>query len=200
MRFVDAAGTSVHYQTAGTDEGAALTFLFLHGAAFTSATWVENGVLEAVSVEDFRSIAIDLPGYGQSSPTDLTNEHVVPEIMAALHLDATKTIIVAPSISGTFILPSFQRGSLRDLAGFVGVAPVGSADFAASLSEPLSVRALAVWGDGDGADPRGQAEALARAFASSEVVVVPDAGHAAYNQQPALFAALLLDFARSIVA
>ena len=174
--------------------------MFLHGAAFTSDTWVENGILDASSQGAVQSIAVDLPGYGESERVDLDEADFIPALLVALDLAPAATLIISPSMSGIYSLSALAAGYIDDLAGFVGVAPSGSSGFAASLAEPLPVPALAVWGDGDGSDPLGQAQALASGFVNGEPVVIADAGHAAYNQQPEVFTTLIRDFAATLDA
>ncbi len=195
---VSVGGASIRYQTAGLSDDAPLTFLFLHGAAFTSETWIENGILAGSSDGDAQSIAIDLPGYGESESPSLSDEEFVPEAIRSLGLTPEETIIVSPSVSGMFTLPALRRGSLDGLAGFVGVAPVGSDGFADSLGAPLVIAMRAVWGDGDGADPLAAANALAAGFVGGETRLISDAGHAAYNQQPQVFTELLREFANTL--
>ena len=76
---------------------------------------------------------------------------------------------------------------------FVPVAPVGSSTFA-NEGTLVEVPALVIWGDGDGNDPRAAAERLVEGFVAAEVLVLPDAGHAAYQQQPEAFSDALLAF------
>ncbi|MEZ5225489.1 MAG: alpha/beta hydrolase [Acidimicrobiales bacterium] len=59
---------------------------------------------------------------------------------------------------------------------------------------PVDVPALVVWGDRDGVDPQAAAERLADGFLDAEVLVMGDAGHAAYESQPKAFTVALLDF------
>lgn len=39
-----------------------LTFLFLHGAAFTSSDWEDLGTLSLLGALGFKTLAVDLPG------------------------------------------------------------------------------------------------------------------------------------------
>ena len=195
---VEVGGAAVRYQSAGLSDDAPLTFLFLHGAAFTSETWIENGILVASSEGVAQSIAIDLPGFGESGTPSLSDEEFLPEALRSLGLTPDETIIISPSLSGQFALPALRRGSLDGLAGFVGVAPVGSDGFATSVAAPLEIPMRAVWGDGDGADPQAAASALAAGFFDAQTVVIAGAGHAAYNDQPAVFTELLREFANTV--
>ncbi len=176
---------------AATNDG---VVLFLHGAAFTSQTWVTNGILEAVAAAGHRALAIDLPGSGSSDDVDLDDEEFLASLFDALDLDPASTVIVSPSMSGIFSLPALRDPFFADLAGYVPVAPSGAGSFADD-GPPVGVPALLVWGDGDGSDPRGAADRLAEGFVDAEVLIISDAGHTAYQQQPKAFTDALLAFA-----
>ncbi len=169
------------------------TVLFLHGAAYTSQTWVQNEILAAVAAAGIDAIAIDLPGFGTSDRTGLEDEEFLAGLFVALDLDPATTIVISPSMSGGFSLPALRHPFFANLAGYVPVAPVGVNGFT-SDGPALDIPALVVWGDGDGGDPQGSAEALASSFNNSTILILPDAGHAAYQQQPELFAQALIDF------
>ena len=169
------------------------TVLFLHGAAYTSQTWVQNEILAKVAEAGIDVIAIDLPSYGTSGRTGLESEEFLAGLFASLELDPATTTIVSPSMSGGFSLPALRQPFFADLAGYVPVAPVGSGAFVAA-GPALDIPALVIWGDGDGGDPQSAAEALAASFTTSTVLILPDAGHAAYQQQPELFAQALIEF------
>lgn len=45
--------------------------LVLHGAAFTSDTWVDNGIMAAVAVGSTSAVAVDLPGFGETPRSEI---------------------------------------------------------------------------------------------------------------------------------
>jgi len=97
--------------------------ILLHGAAFSSATWVETRTLDALSSSNIRGVAIDLPGFGKSrsvqKPSDTIgylNEFYPEE----------KFVLVSPSMSGTYSVPFLKEKGTERLAGYVPVAPVGA--------------------------------------------------------------------------
>ncbi len=178
-------------------EGTGVTVLFLHGAAYTSQTWVDNDILAATADAGHRAIAVDLPGSGSSDRVDVVEEAFLTELFPALDLDPAATVIVSPSMSGIFSLPALRDPFFIDLAGYVPVAPSGAGSFAGD-GPPVDTPALLVWGDGDGNDPDAAAARLAEGFTNAEVLILADAGHAAYQQQPEAFTASLLAFVDSL--
>lgn len=190
------AGSNVVVVSASAPS-ADMTVLFLHGAAFTSETWIENGILLAVASSDINALAIDLPGFGSSARTDLANDQFLSELILELDLDPKRTVIVSPSMSGGLSLPALRNPVLQDLAGYVPVAPVGVEAFLTN-GPAVATPALVIWGDQDGSDPRRAATNLASGFSTASVLILPDAGHAAYQHQPDLFSEALINFVRSL--
>ncbi len=170
-----------------------VTVLFLHGAAFSSQTWIDNGILGAVAEAGHRTVAVDLPGFGGSDRVDVDEEDFLTKLFETLELAPGSAVIVSPSMSGIFSLPALRDPFFADLAGFVPVAPSGAATFADD-GVAVDVPALLVWGDRDGSEPRAAAERLGEGFVTSEVLILPDAGHAAYQDQPDLFTDAMLRF------
>ncbi len=189
--------TVVEVAPSGDAEAQPMAVLFLHGAAYTSQTWVANGILASVAEAGHRSVAIDLPGSGTSDSVDVDEADFLAALLPALELDPATTVVVSPSMSGIFSLPALRTDALADLAGYVPVAPSGASSFADG-GPPVDVPALLVWGDGDGNDPQAAAERLGEGFTDAEVLVLADAGHAAYEQQPEAFTDALLTFIASL--
>jgi abhydrolase domain-containing protein 14 len=179
---------ALHGLAAGAADGSPV--LLLHGQAFNSGTWKELGTLVLLADNGARALAIDLPGFGQSSAVKADPDTFLAEIMPVLGLD--RPIVVAPSMSGRFLFP-FMIGHPDRLAGVVLVAPVGIERFGQSLRN-LDLPALIVWGDQDRVMPVAGANRLAACLAGSRTLILRGARHPCYLDRPAEFHAALLEF------
>lgn len=69
-RFLTAAGVRVHLHEAGPSEGPLL--LLIHGGAPGAYGWGNFGQNVAAFAENFRTVVVDLPGYGRSDKPVIT--------------------------------------------------------------------------------------------------------------------------------
>ena len=168
--------------------------LLLHGARYTSATWRELGTLDALAREGFRAIAIDLPGFGQSPPSNVPQDQLLARLLAALELQ--RPVVVAPSMSGAVALPLASRKP-ELLAGLVAIAPGAIERYDGELAGS-ALPALIVWGSDDDIIPLAEADRLTGAMPQARKVVFPGAGHACYLEAPEHFHAELAAFARAL--
>ncbi len=188
---VEVGGASIVTLVAGPPDAPAL--LLLHGARFSSETWRELGTLEHLASAGLRVVAVDLPGYGGSTSTELEAGKFLAQLVEALGLE--RPVVVAPSMSGAFAFP-FVLDHGASCGGFVPVASAAVARHEARLSE-IRVPTLVMWGTADSVFPVAGAESLAAAIPDAGLLLFKGAPHPAYLDQPDLFHERLLAFVRS---
>ena len=153
--------------------------VFLHGGAYDASVWDELGLLDEVAATGHRAVAIDLPGKGESSGEQ--NPEWLGAALDALDIEAV--VLVSPSASGPVALGLLAEEPER-VTGFVPVAPVGGADFEwAGGRVPETVVVLGEQDSGFA----GSTRELADEIPGAELVVIPGAGHAAYEDDPEAF-------------
>jgi pimeloyl-ACP methyl ester carboxylesterase len=177
----------------GFDPGNYPTVLLLHGASFSATTWIETGTLDALCSAGIHGLSVDLPGFGQSSRFDHDPAELIGDVVDLL--DADRVVVLSPSMSGNYSLPWLMTNP-PSAAGFVAVAPVGISRW--SPPEGFAVPTLAIWGSTDTVVPMTQGERLVATIPGAQLVVIEDAGHAPYMQQPDEFNSTLIEFIRGI--
>jgi pimeloyl-ACP methyl ester carboxylesterase len=186
------ADKKVHYLEAG--EAGRPDVLLLHGARFSSETWRELGTLDRLAAAGFHAVALDLPGYGQSESSPIDREDFLAEAIAALGM--TSAVVVSPSMSGQFSFPLLIRDPEK-VRGFVPVAPAGIQHYLRAL-HGVRVPTLILWGENDDVIPLEQSDVLAAAIVDSKRVIIKDAGHPCYLDQPEEFHEALLSFLKRV--
>jgi pimeloyl-ACP methyl ester carboxylesterase len=180
--------TKIHYLEAKSSSTNAV--LFLHGASFKAQTWLDLGTLAWLANKGYRTVAVDLPGYGESDAMSGNRENLLLELLESLSL--VKPVIVSPSMSGRYSLPLVVNHSDK-LTGFVAVAPVGIVSFEAQLPT-VAVPTLAIWGSNDSIVPVAQADRLCQQMPDAELIILKNAGHACYMRATDEFHRHLLKF------
>jgi len=193
---VDVDGVKVFVQSAEplSDEASGKTVLLLHGAAFTSQTWVDKvPTILTLAAMGHDVIAVDLPGYGKSRSGRVSdNGEFLAELIQTL--TKNKVVIVTPSMSGGFIVPMLGNEENRDLLqGWVPVAPVSTGSGASFFSE-VQVPTMIVYGENDRGLGLSSKKNLLKLPNHTEPQVLPGASHPAYLDQPDLWHKLLYNF------
>lgn len=165
------------------------TLVLLHGAAFSSATWVNRiNTIQTMSAAGHRVVAIDLPGFGRSERSSLGNREFLATLLESL-APATPVVIVSPSYSGTFSLP-LLTGNPELFSGFIPVAPSATGSYRSRLSS-VQVPTMIVVGQLDGF---GSSRTLEQIPTSTQIQVIPKARHPAYLDDADLWHQLVYNF------
>jgi abhydrolase domain-containing protein 14 len=172
----------------------ALPIVLLHGARFNADTWRQLGTIDKLAEAGYRALAIDLPGYGQSSRTPVEAETFLAQLLPML--SPRKPVVVSPSMSGAFSFP-LAISDPPKLTGFVPVAPVGIATYKDRIGR-VKVPTLIFWGQNDDVIPADQADLLANGIPGARKVILPGARHPCYLDAPDLFHEQLLTFLAAI--
>lgn len=191
--FLSLAGSRLHFLAAGPESGPPV--LLLHGARYSVETWRQLGTLELLAQQGYRAVAMDLPGFGASPAGETPPEELLQGLLPLLF--DRPAVVVSPSMSGRFSFPLVARRPSW-LAGFVPIAPGGIAANLESL-QGSKVPTLVLWGDRDDIVPPKEAKRLTKAMPASRSVVLEDAGHACYLDQPIAFHRQLLQFLASVM-
>lgn len=148
----------------------------------------------------FKPIAVDLPGFGNSQKNNFAHSSPAEwllDVFTALGIsEENRPIIVSPSMSGRFSVPFVLKHS-RLLGGFVPIAPVSAEEHANELAH-INTPTLIVWGSNDMFFPVAIASKLDKAMPCSETLILKDATHACYIDQPTIFNAALIEFAKKV--
>ena len=163
--------------------------LWLHGASFDSSTWLKTKSLAAVAAAGYRSIAIDLPGYGQSHLEKNGNkgckkntETLLADLLAAFKL--TKPVVITPSMSGKYALQTYADAPAL-ARGYVMVAPVIPESWSPRPSSS-SPPALVIYGSDD-VGGKERSEARLAKLPQATTFEIPHGSHPCYLDNPTAF-------------
>ncbi|XP_077985484.1 putative protein-lysine deacylase ABHD14B [Glandiceps talaboti] len=197
---IEGTAENLHYREAvevkrigGEFEG---DVLLLHGANFDANTWLSVGTLGQLAKLGYRTIAIDLPGYGGSQSVTYAGDPVtfLENVMKELNLN--RPVLISPSMSGEYSLPLvLHRPEL--VRAFVAVAPVGTDKFSDDEYKNCQVPTLIVYGDQDtgiGLESLKHLENLPHKVIEKLV----DAEHPAYISQPERWHQILYNFLKTV--
>jgi len=168
--------------------------LLLHGAAFSSQTWIDQvDTVASLAALGNRVLAIDLPGYGRTVGRVEGGKRgeYLGSVISSLS-PASPPVVVSPSMSGSFILPLLKQ-SPEKVSAWVPVAPVSTRDgrdFFPSLDLPTMI----VYGELDTGLGLSSSKDLQLIPTSTKPQVLPGARHPAYLDQPQLWHQLLANF------
>lgn len=164
--------------------------LLLHGAKFSASTWQELGTLDLLANAGFRVTALDMPGYGKSSKCQLNPAELLQAIIDSEGLN--KPVVVGPSLGGAYSLALYFSAPQK-VGGLVLVGTVGVDQLKERIKE-IDVPCLLVWGDQDNVSPLDNAHFLDREIKDSRLVILENARHPCYLDQPDKWHEELINF------
>lgn len=194
---IDVAGVDTFFRRVKPSKDASIfTFLFLHGQAFSSQVWNDLGTLQLMAALGYDSIAVDLPGFGQTTDrlTSASLTEYMQDLFATLNLN--RVIMIVPSMSGKFGLP-FIVAHPELFVGFVPVAPIATDTIPQSELRSLQVPTLLICGEKDVTIGKTSQNNL-QVIPNYKVEILKNAGHAAYLDEPQRFHQLLFNFAKKL--
>uniref|UniRef100_A0A0R3RLA2 AB hydrolase-1 domain-containing protein n=1 Tax=Elaeophora elaphi TaxID=1147741 RepID=A0A0R3RLA2_9BILA len=167
--------------------------LYLHGAAYSSRDWnrSEPSIMQLSAAAGYRTIAIDLPGFSQSwTKSPISGDRSTFMSATVKGLNIHKPIIISPSASGSYSVP-YVLNNPNKIAAFVPVAPccVYSDGW-----ENFTVPTLIIYGSEDKASISRELLKIP----NKNLVIIPDAPHAAYIKKPMDFVTALINFLYSL--
>lgn len=185
--FRELDGGKLHFLSSGKGEN---TVLFLHGISFNARVWEDTRILSEIGKAGYHALAVDLPGYGESSPLEMPDADLLLPVVTAMGI--RDAVIIAPSFSGRFALPFILDHPSR-VNGFVSVASRAIDTHQDRLRE-INCPVLAVWGEKDDVIPLELADTLVGSVPSGRKVLIPDGTHAPYLSDPERFTREVLTF------
>lgn len=173
--------------------------LLLHGAAFNSQTWLEIRTLQSLQYNGYRTVAIDLPGYGKSAYNRAGYNDPANFISLVMEgFNMKNVVLISPSMSGMYAIPYMFSHHLNNrknrLIGWVPVAPGGVTSHTQMEYENLKIpNVLVTFGENDVHGKRYSWKYLAK-IPNSKVYEVKNGGHPAYLTDPGEWNSKLVKF------
>lgn len=186
--FIRVGNSDIHYLIAGPEKGRPV--LLLHGGRFSAETWREIKTIHTLATAGHHVIAVDLPGFGKSPSSTVDRKLFLKQLMDKLSI--LKPVLVSPSMSGRFSMP-LVTSLPETLSGYVAVAPVAIIVHQKKLSL-ITIPTLAIWGEKDTTIPPTQADILVQKIKNCQKVIIKNARHPCYLDDPDTFHRELLKF------
>ncbi|PRD33334.1 UNVERIFIED_CONTAM: Abhd14b [Trichonephila clavipes] len=209
--------SKIHYLYSNPKIKKNISILLLHGHSFSSETWSKLQTLQNIAAFGYFSVAVDLPGYGNSPAVQNLNKTTfLDSVIDVLNME--NVVIISPSMSGVYSL-EFLMKYFSKMAGFVPVSPVSSQILNRSpckgpdnytnfhfdknclkvlpylkanppVLNCIKVPTLIVFGEHD----KGKSSARLCLLPNAQGAEIPNGKHAAYLSDPGLWHKLLYNF------
>jgi pimeloyl-ACP methyl ester carboxylesterase len=160
--------------------GSQKDIILLHGAKFSAATWQKIGTLDVLREAGYRVHALDMPGFGKSVPCSASPIQLLHGFI--LQEQINPPILIGPSMGGSICLDYYFTWP-GTVGGLVLLGAVGIQKHRARF-HGVNVPCLLVWGENDTISPPAGARFLQQEIPIAELVVLENAPHACYLDQP----------------
>jgi pimeloyl-ACP methyl ester carboxylesterase len=121
LKQINIAGLEINYNDVSPDKNE--TIVFIHGNSHSSRTFEHQ--FKSQELSDYRIIALDLPGHGLSSKSEIYTIPFFSEILANFieELQIKKYILIGHSLGGHIAIESLDKTTPKGIAIF-GTPPV----------------------------------------------------------------------------
>ncbi|MEM0097156.1 MAG: alpha/beta hydrolase [Conexivisphaerales archaeon] len=188
---LDIDGYNVRY----FEEGTGKPVIILHGASFSAEVWVKTGTMEAIAKSGWKSISVDMPGFGK---TERNGYDTVASFLDRFFkkLDIEKAVIAGASLGGREALAF----SIKYPQRVIGLILIGAASvwmYEDMLKIIKEVPALLIWGSEDNISPKENYKMLMKYLSNSRLAIIGKI-HPCYLEEPVKFNRAISDFLKSI--
>lgn len=188
---IDAASCCLHCLEAGNPQDK--TVLLLHGMKFNAATWQDLGTLEKLADAGYHPVALDMPGFGESSACRSDQDSILSAFISQGELN--RPVMIGPSMGGRIAL-EFALNHPGILGGLILVGAVGVEENKDRLAQ-LDIPVLLLWGGDDQISPLTNSDILLNSIKGAKRIIFDGAPHPCYLDQPDQWHTAVLDFLAS---
>lgn len=189
----------VEEATPGTAQESVL-WVFLHGALHDSSIWVKNGISEMLASQGFRSLAMDMPGFGEVGDQKRVPANQMASYMEALRktFDMEYVVVIAPVMAGKFALPWLMT-TPDSFMGFVGIDIIETERYPDEQYQSITnIPVLLMYGERDQVGPTAEKKlSLCEKF---QMKVIESFGTNWYQEKTRDLRKYLSEYAEAIVA
>ncbi|KUO71968.1 MAG: alpha/beta hydrolase [Desulfosporosinus sp. BRH_c37] len=192
-KSVNFEGSLIHYLICGAENPSDWVVL-LHGKRFTAENWRESGLLNQLEKENFKVIALELPGYGMTEKLhkERSFEEFITEFLKQLALPAFH--LIGPSFGGEIAL-KFALKYPELLLSLTLIDSINVDQYEKQLDK-IVTKTLIVWGKEDQVAPYNNALILKDKIPNSQLLTFNHLGHTCYFDDMLSFSQKLLEFLR----
>ncbi len=178
--------------------------VFFHGYSFSIDNWKSIGTLDLLSKQGYSVYAVDLPSGKATKSDKMWREKkmdyipVLEKIFESIGLRSLKAsggpiVLVGPSMGGGFAL-AYALAHPKEVSALVLISPSVKSLEDEDLNN-LKMPVLLLWGDKDNVFPVEEyGRSLKKSLVHSRLVILRNAGHAAYLEKPDEFHEILSEF------